>query len=266
MLDSLKRKMMRNQIFLSHAHEDKDIVDEIAEEIRKIYGQNRVFYDSWSMKPGDSLIGGINKGLENCAFFFLFMSETSLRKPMVRLEWHNALITSLKDQTCFIPIRVNNINPPAILVSTIYIDMYNRGLTQTIEDMKLLIDGKGQYDPDKVVPYQNITTSVEKLSNQCIKITVSAKKLIEPVNRIGIYASSGRRPSIVGMSQITSCDIEKNGVPRHVFIIDLLRPMTPGNSQEYDIRGIEEDLDLEVYHFKTSSSIQLLYESHIKMS
>ncbi len=50
-------------IFLSHNFKDKAIVEPIALRLRDIFGQESVFYDSWSIQPGDGIIDKMNDGL-----------------------------------------------------------------------------------------------------------------------------------------------------------------------------------------------------------
>ena len=64
-------------IFLSHNYRDKDVVGPIAVALANKYGKDNVFYDSWSIKPGDGIINEMNNGLEKCKFFFFFISENS---------------------------------------------------------------------------------------------------------------------------------------------------------------------------------------------
>ena len=77
-------------IFISHTAKDKAIVEPIALRLAQVYGQNNVFYDSWSIQPGDGIIDKMNEGLTNCKFFFFFVSKNSLQSNMVKLEWQNA--------------------------------------------------------------------------------------------------------------------------------------------------------------------------------
>ncbi|NMB49512.1 MAG: TIR domain-containing protein [Bacteroidales bacterium] len=67
-------------IFHSHNFKDGDI-----------FGQENVFYDSWSIQPGDGIIDKMNDGLTQCKLFFFFVSNNSLNSEMVKLEWQNAL-------------------------------------------------------------------------------------------------------------------------------------------------------------------------------
>jgi hypothetical protein len=256
---------MRNKVFLSHAHEDKDLVGQIAEELRQVFGEDRIFYDSWSMKPGESLIGKMSDGLENCSHFFLFMSEVSLEKPMVRLEWHNGLIKSLKDASSFIPVRIDNISPPEILTTTLYLDMYNRGLPQTIEDMNLLIDGKGLYNPAKLKPYNNFDVALEKHKDKELKISINAKKLTEPVNRFALWVSDGKKVTAYGMSTSSSGELSFNGAKRDVVVIEQNRTITPGNPQEFYITDPGDDFEIEIYHLPTPKNINPVFSAKVNM-
>jgi len=114
-------------IFLSHNYKDKDIVEPIAVRLKEIYGEDNVFYDSWSIKPGESIIGKMNDGLIKCKWFFYFISNNSLNSSMVDLEWQTALYKSAKDGLRFIPIKIDECYPPQILLNTLYLDMYVDG-------------------------------------------------------------------------------------------------------------------------------------------
>ena len=52
-------------IFISHNSKDKPIVEPIAVKLSTIFGQDNVFYDSWSIQPGDGIIDKMNDGLSN---------------------------------------------------------------------------------------------------------------------------------------------------------------------------------------------------------
>lgn len=102
-------------IFLSHNHKDKPIVENIARRLEPIFGRENIFYDSWSIQPGDGIIDEMNNGLEDCKFFFFFMSKNSLESGMVKLEWQNALMKKAKNELLFVPVRMDQSKQPAIL-------------------------------------------------------------------------------------------------------------------------------------------------------
>ncbi len=50
-------------IFLSHTHADKALVEPIAERLAQAFGRDTVFYDSWSIQPGDGIVDKMNEAL-----------------------------------------------------------------------------------------------------------------------------------------------------------------------------------------------------------
>ena len=69
-------------IFLSHNYKDKPVIEQVALKLSAIYGQQNVFYDSWSIQPGDGIIDKMEEGLTICKFFFFFVSVNSLQSNM----------------------------------------------------------------------------------------------------------------------------------------------------------------------------------------
>ena len=72
-------------IFLSHNSNDKPVVEQVALKLKNIYGQDKVFYDSWSIQPGEGIVDKMDEGLTNCRYFFFFVSGNSLKSNMVKL-------------------------------------------------------------------------------------------------------------------------------------------------------------------------------------
>lgn len=55
---------MPEKIFISYNHRDATIIDMISRRLELEFGKNNIFYDAWSIQPGDSIIGKMNDGLE----------------------------------------------------------------------------------------------------------------------------------------------------------------------------------------------------------
>lgn len=83
-------------IFISHNHADKPFVEHIAVKLAGAFGQDNVFYDSWSIQPGDGIIDRMSEALGKCTHFFFFVTANSLKSKMVSLEWQNAVLLSTK--------------------------------------------------------------------------------------------------------------------------------------------------------------------------
>ena len=56
------------KIFISHNYKDKPIIEPVAIKLGEIYGRENVFYDSWTIQPGDGIIDKMNDGLLECDF------------------------------------------------------------------------------------------------------------------------------------------------------------------------------------------------------
>lgn len=132
-------------IFLSHNSNDKPIVREIAKTLKDVFGTDKVFYDEWSIQPGDGIIDKMNEGLANCEFFFFFISEHSLKSKMVELEWQNALMKKAKEGIKFIPVKLDQSIPPAILLQTLYIDLFANGLEVATRQLVDVINGQNTF-------------------------------------------------------------------------------------------------------------------------
>jgi hypothetical protein len=150
-------------IFLSHTHADKPLVGEIAQVLRARFGQDKVFYDSWSMQPGDGIIDKMNEGLAECKYFFFFISEKSLNSGMVKSEWQPALAKKIKGQSKFVPVRIGDCEMPAILMQSLYIDLYSDGLEVATRKIVDVILEKNTYEPSG--KFQNMQAFIEHKEN-----------------------------------------------------------------------------------------------------
>lgn len=164
-------------IFLSHTYKDKPVVREIAQRLEAIYGRDKIFYDEWSIQPGESIIGRMNTGIEQCQFFFFFISENSLMSKMVQLEWQSALMKKNREGIKFIPIRLDNSLLPAIISQTLYIDLYSNGLENTLRQLVDVIQGNNTFRPTQKL--SNLIARVKKELDS-VSIEISAEYFMEP--------------------------------------------------------------------------------------
>lgn len=170
---------MGHKIFLSHNHADKPVVEPVALRLAGIFGESAVFYDSWSIRPGDGIIDQMNKGLEAPEFVFFFVSEKSLASQMVKLEWQNALFSASRGKTRIIPVRVDGSSMPPILTQTLYIDMYSAGLEAAIAQIVNVTQGNGSFAPQHG-EFSNLSYSIELDGDESVIIRVSASHFMEP--------------------------------------------------------------------------------------
>lgn len=165
-------------IFLSHNYNDKPVVEPVAIQLRNIYGQDAVFYDDWSIQPGDGVIDKMNNGLAAPDFFVFFVTENSLNSNMVRLEWQSALYQATKGEVVFIPVRVDGVPMPPIIVQNNYIDMHSHGVSAAIQQIKDRISGASEFKP-KHENFSNLTFSTSGKPEEQLKVTIKASHLQE---------------------------------------------------------------------------------------
>lgn len=166
-------------IFLSHNSKDKAIVEPIAIRLREIFGQDQVFFDSWSIQPGDGIIDKMNEGLAKCSLFYFFVSKNSLNSYMVKLEWQNAVMKMSKGTARLIPIRIDNCTMPPILSQTLYIDLYTHGFDIALRQIVDMAKGINIYRPNHV-EISNIEARATSRGKE-IEVEVSAKYYMEPI-------------------------------------------------------------------------------------
>lgn len=166
-------------IFLSYNHKDGEILDEIASKFANVFGQDKVFYDKWSILPGDGIIDKMNEGLNETEIFFFFMSKNSLSSEMVKLEWQNALIKKANKKIRFIPVKLDDCNVPVILLQNLYINLYGIGLDVALNQM---IDvTKGLTPSIDMRGYQNIRCNANISSDyKRIELNIYVETYFEP--------------------------------------------------------------------------------------
>lgn len=169
---------MTHKIFISHNHNDKPVVEPVAIRLSQIFGQTAVFYDSWSIQPGDGIIDQMNKGLEAPEFVFFFVSANSLASAMVKLEWQNALFMATKGKTKIIPVRLDGTSMPPLLTQTLYVDMYTAGLEAAITQIVNITQGNASFTPQHQ-GFSNLSWSiVPEADGQ--QIIIQASHFMEP--------------------------------------------------------------------------------------
>lgn len=166
-------------IFISHTYTDKPVVEPVALRLREIFGEGKVFYDSWSIRPGDGIIERMNDGLTDPRFVFFFVSEASLKSKMVELEWQNALMKATKGQCKIIPVRVDGSPMPALLTQTLYIDMFSNGIDVATQQIVGVIQETKGFEPAHE-SFSNLTWSAKGIPTKEIVISIRASHLMEP--------------------------------------------------------------------------------------
>ena len=236
------------KIFISHNSKDKSVVEPIALKLADIFGQNEVFYDSWSIKPGDGIIDKMNEGLQNCRFVFFFVSQNSLKSYMVALEWQNAIMKVSKGQAKLIPVRMDNCEMPALLLQTLYIDLFSNGLEICLRQMIDLIKEDKIFHP-KFTQIKNLSAKYVLRTDREIVVELNANYFMEPISHFAFatpnnqdeisYSCKGFNMYTFGFNKSAisiAAGFQMNGIR-----IDFPEPLVPGFPQQVVFKALKEN-------------------------
>ena len=108
-------------VFLSHNTKDKCYVRSLAAAMA-VTGTN-VWFDEWTIRPGDSVPGSIDRGLAQFTLFALFWSEAASKSEWVHTEMDAAIARWVKDRSLrLVPVMLDRTPLPPLLASLAYID------------------------------------------------------------------------------------------------------------------------------------------------
>lgn len=249
-------------IFISHQHKDKEFVGDIAQTLSDIFGEEKVFFDDWSIKPGENIVNRMNTGLEECKYFFFFVTRNSLESEMVNLEWTSTLIAKANRQIEFIPIRADDVNIPQILKSIKYLDLYSNGMdtikTQIIEIIQ-------RQETNKRYPtYQNLNAYVLRESEEELKFFIKAKRFFEPNGKFVLVTKLDDTQAefkLIG-GGMTRQSFNSNAAQlgrenANVFFLEIPEGIKKGFKIGLSfIKKVSIDVDIGLFHMKTESKFE----------
>ena len=219
-------------IFLSHNSKDKRIVEPFANKLAEVFGRDNVFYDSWSIQPGDGIIDKMESGLKDAKYFFFFVSANSLESGMVKLEWQNAIMKATNGNIKFIPIRLDKSTMPVLLTQTLYLDVYQNGFDVVLRQMIDVISGNNTYH-GTVTSYENIKVRVKR-SEKEVDVLFYAETYMEPISRYGIILTNEEEDITwecesdpMTLSGFNKAAIHVAGLPLNVLAVTVQRATTP---------------------------------------
>ncbi len=257
---------MNNKIFISYNHNDKQLIDTIARRLELEFGRNNIFYDAWSMQPGDSIIGKMNEGLSDFATFFFFISPNSLQSKMVSLEWQTALNRAVNNELKFIGIRIADCNIPAILSDKLYIDLYGEGLDDAVTKMKSCIKSENVYKPLDDV--QNLAASFREVTPKKIETTISALLYSEqnpvfafacenPLNEFSVCFNISDGFTMSGTGQITT----DFGYVLNARTVQVQRALSPGFPFVFEVDLVNTSHLQNVFVFVLANGAKGIWKS-----
>lgn len=222
-------------IFISYNHNDKELVQPIANNLATVFGNDSIFFDDWSIKPGDGIIDKMNKGLESAKYFFFFVSKSSLQSRMVDLEWQNALLKSTKNQLRLIPVKIDDCLMPEILLQTLYIDLFGNGFETAVRQIIDVVNGPIKLESEKNQTYENVR-AVIYLEDGKVCIEIRAMSYMEPQAKFNLLITNNEdefswwekgSPAVYGGFQKDFGKLN-NGRSFNVLSFERQRPLSPG--------------------------------------
>lgn len=221
------------KIFISYNHRDQDIVDKIANQLASTFNRENIFYDSWTIQPGESIIEKMNEGLSNYSVFFLFVSYNSLNSRMVSLEWQSALYRCVNENLKFVCVRIADCKMPPVLADRNYIDLFNEGIDGALHKMQAVVKNENVYIPS--APFKNISARIvrDQKEDNFYLITFSAKQYVEQNLTFGVGCRKSHNDfGLVNMGPLSTYGFDtlkfKNGETLPIRTVHPMQPIKPG--------------------------------------
>jgi hypothetical protein len=156
-------------VFVSHAHEDRDRAQPLAIALRE-HGMN-AWFDQWEIQPGDSIVQKIfEEGLKNCKVFLVLLSRASIQSRWVREELDVALVRRLEGTTKVVPILLEPCELPTALKPLAWVDMAD-GIDQVVRKIADVAFGRRSVPPIGPPP-SGLPYRVPQLSDLAARVAV----------------------------------------------------------------------------------------------
>ena len=118
------------QVFLSHTKADKSFVLRLAGDLEKL--GFRIWLNEWELRVGDSLVGSIEKGIDESTWMIVVLSPDAVASRWLLKELRAGLVRETEKGTVFVlPALYRDTNLPAFLRDKFYADFtqsYENGL------------------------------------------------------------------------------------------------------------------------------------------
>lgn len=220
-------------IFLSHNCKDKAVVEQVALRLKDIFGQDKVFYDSWSIQPGDGIIDKMNEGLGACRLFLFFVSKNSLQSNMVKLEWQNAVQKAAHGQAKLVPVKLDDVFMPPILSQNLYIDLFNQGLEVALRQIVDVSEGRNTFAPGPQ-QFSNLRTYVYQEGVSTV-VECHAEHYLEPISHFMFLVDNEESEVVCSMKSSNAYQSGfspgmclDNGASHNAYIMAIERGTAPG--------------------------------------
>jgi len=204
----------------------------VALRLAAAFGQDKVFYDSWSIQPGEGIIDKMSQALGKATHFFFFVTANSLKSKMVSLEWQNALLKATQGHCRLVAVRCDASELPPIMAQSLYIDLYTAGLDAATAQIADVVRGASTYRPP-AQPFSNLAFTTTG-TGQEVTMEIKAKFYLEPISNFLVLIDNpasefqlkpiNEDPFRGGFNENLQLD---NGVKTNGFLVSIFRGLTP---------------------------------------
>jgi len=219
--------------FISYSHKDGNMVTGIAQALGSVLGKENVFFDAWSIQPGDGIIDRMNMGLSDCDFFFFFVSKASLTSEMAKMEWQNALMAEAKRETKFIPVKLDDCTLPSVMLQKLYIDIYHNGIEAGIRQVVDVVRGQNTFHSSNAEFHNLKAYATVAEHDYHVDIVIRAESFMEPISRYVVaLKNANAHLSCVNDSMVTLGKAgpvpDSKGQENYIYSAGVNRATTPG--------------------------------------
>lgn len=212
---------------------DKPVVEEIAIRLRTFFPAKDIFYDSWSIQPGDGIIDRMNDALAQCKLFLFFVSKNSLQSKMVELEWQNALYAATKGGMKIVPVKMDDCFMPILLTQNLYIDLYGQGIEVALRQIVDVISGGNTFRPG-VQAFSNLRAYSRQESDSTM-VECRAEFFLEPMTKFLYIVGNGENDLVWECPDLNAYEsgfhpniITRDGKTFNAQIMGIDRASAPG--------------------------------------
>jgi hypothetical protein len=108
---------------------------------------------------------------------------------MVKLEWQNAIIKVTNGDVKLVPVKVDDCMMPAVLLQSLYIDLYGKGQQIALRQMIDVINGSNTFKEQDAQEFQNIRGYISEIETGC-RIEFRAEAYMEPQSKFVVLVKN----------------------------------------------------------------------------
>jgi len=120
------------RVFLSHSSHDKAFVRRLTNDLNAL--NLNLWLDERELRPGDSIVGGIDKGLREADYLVVVLSQASVASKWVTAEMNAVLMRQFSDKgVTVVPVLIEDCPIPLMIRDRVYADFrtnYQAGFTR----------------------------------------------------------------------------------------------------------------------------------------